>query len=221
MDRRQDPRTIVTPYAFSVHPDLLGVPLATPWQRLGAITLDGVVIIGLSQIGGLTLAVASSILLFWLAFRGPGQNVIGKLFRLAAGCLGLVVALVSAAVFLSVQLAQDFQGDPDRQATVRERLDSAGIDVDLSDGSHSWEGTGHPRKRKPPATAGVARGVCRSRRISSIAWLRVVHANRLNGRATHTSSRRRSTGHSDLFAGQALSSVRRWPRRPRRSCPLA
>ena len=73
MDRRHDPRTIVTPYAFSVHPDLLGRPLATPWQRLGAIAIDGVVIFGLTRIGGLTLALASTLLLFWLAFRKPGR----------------------------------------------------------------------------------------------------------------------------------------------------
>ena len=69
MDRRQDPRTIVTPYAFSVHPDLLGRPLATPWQRLGALAIDGVVIIGLGRLGGITLAIASALLLFWLAIR--------------------------------------------------------------------------------------------------------------------------------------------------------
>lgn len=107
MDRRQDPRSIVTPYAFAVHPKLLGVPLATPWQRLGAIAVDGVVIIGLSRIGGLTLAVASSILLFWLAIRGPGQNVIGKLFRLAAGCMGLMVAFITATVFLATEVLDD------------------------------------------------------------------------------------------------------------------
>jgi len=134
MDRRQDPRTIVTPYAFSVHPDLLGVPLATPWQRLGAIAIDGVVIIGLSRIGGLSLAVASSILLFWLAIRGPGQNVIGKLFRVAAGCMGLMVAFITAAVFFftSTSVVEDFLNDPEIQASVQEQLESAGVDMDLN-----------------------------------------------------------------------------------------
>jgi uncharacterized RDD family membrane protein YckC len=132
MDRRQDPRTIVTPYAFSVHPDLLGVPLATPWQRLGAIAIDGVVIIGLSRIGGLTLAVASSLLLFWLAFRGPGQNVIGKLFRVAAGCMGLMVAFVSAAVFFFMPVAEEILSDPETQAAVQERFDESGVNVNLN-----------------------------------------------------------------------------------------
>ena len=42
MERRFDPRTIVTPYAFAVHPDLLGRRLATPWQRLGAILVEAI-----------------------------------------------------------------------------------------------------------------------------------------------------------------------------------
>lgn len=35
-----DPKQIVTPYAFSVDPDLLGYPLATPRRRLAAIIID-------------------------------------------------------------------------------------------------------------------------------------------------------------------------------------
>jgi len=83
MDRRLDPRSIVTPYAFSVHPDLLGRPLATPWQRLGAILVDLVIIGFISQIGLAPLAIGSAALLFWLAFRKPGKEVFGKVFRIA------------------------------------------------------------------------------------------------------------------------------------------
>ena len=69
MDRRLDPRSIVTPYAFAVHPDLLGRPLATPGQRLGAILVDLIVIGFIAQIGAAPLAIGSIALLFWLAFR--------------------------------------------------------------------------------------------------------------------------------------------------------
>ncbi|MGW8268820.1 MAG: hypothetical protein ACWGSQ_20810, partial [Longimicrobiales bacterium] len=131
MDRRYDPRTIVTPYAFSVHPDLLGLPLATPWQRLGAITLDGVVIVGLSRIGAGTLAIASGLLLFWLAIRKPGRDVFGKLFRFTVGCLGMVVLTGTLVVWWLVNLAHD----PERlQRYVGEAAafaDSAGVDLGL------------------------------------------------------------------------------------------
>ena len=39
-----DPRSIVTPDAFSVTPALLGTPLAEPWRRLVALLLDLVVV---------------------------------------------------------------------------------------------------------------------------------------------------------------------------------
>jgi hypothetical protein len=131
MDRRYDPRTIVTPYAFSVHPDLLGLPLATPWQRLGAITLDAVVIVGLSRIGAGTLAIASGLLLFWLAIRKPGRDVFGKLFRVAVGCLGVLVLAGTLVVWWLINLAQD----PGRlQRFIGEAAaiaDSAGVDLGL------------------------------------------------------------------------------------------
>lgn len=127
MDRRQDPRTIVTPYAFSVHPDLLGRPLATPWQRLGAIAVDGVVILGLTQIGGLTLAIASTLLLFWLAFRKPGRDAIGKLFRIAVGCLGALVLTVTVVIIVAIQLAERIEEDPATRAAIQDALQSAAV----------------------------------------------------------------------------------------------
>ena len=109
MDRRFDPRSIVTPYAFSVHPDLLGVPLATPGQRLGAIVIDLVVIGLLSQVGAVPLAVASTVLLFWLAFKKPGRDVFGKIFRIAVGCLGFLVLLVTVVAILVIRYGDDLE----------------------------------------------------------------------------------------------------------------
>ncbi len=109
MDRRIDPRSIVTPYAFSVHPDLLGVPLATPGQRLGAILIDLVVIGLLSQVGGVPLAAASTLLLFWLAFKKPGRDVFGKIFRIAVGCLGFLVLLVTVIAILAIRYGDDLE----------------------------------------------------------------------------------------------------------------
>ncbi len=124
MDRRFDPRSIVTPYAFSVHPDLLGVPLTTPGQRLGAILIDLVVIGLLSQIGAVPLAAASTLLLFWLAFKKPGRDVFGKVFRIAVGCLGFLVLVVTVIGILVIrygedlqELVQEMEGTPQEQAT--------------------------------------------------------------------------------------------------------
>lgn len=126
MDRRYDPRSIVTPYAFAVHPDLLGLPLATPWQRLGAILLDLVIgwVISLF-IGFGFLALASAALLLWLAFRKPGQDVLGKLFRVFVGCLGVLVLLTGLGIFLAVRYGSE--GEPGAQPG-GEPVGGAGVD---------------------------------------------------------------------------------------------
>jgi len=136
MDRRQDPRTIVTPYAFSVHPDLLGMPLATPWQRLGAILIDLVVIFGLSRIGGSTLAVASGILLFWLAVRKPARDVVGKLFRVFVGCLGIGILVTTTIVIGAVQMAQRHpEAVADMLGGLSDSADSAAVQMALGEGT--------------------------------------------------------------------------------------
>lgn len=136
MDRRYDPRTIVTPYAFSVHPELLGRPLATPWQRLGAISLDLVVIFGLSRIGGTTLAVASGILLLWLAAKRPAKDAFGWAFRGFVGCLGITILGITLIAVLGVRYLERLESDPAAQAELRSRIaeitDSAGIDLNLA-----------------------------------------------------------------------------------------
>ena len=136
MDRRQDPRTIVTPYAFSVHPDLLGRPLATPWQRLGAISIDLVVVFGLTRIGGVWLAVATGLLLFWLAVRKPAQDTMGKAFRGFAGCLGVTILSGTVLFIGGMHLLRQLENDPgaqeDLRAKVSEIAGSVGIEVGLN-----------------------------------------------------------------------------------------
>ncbi|MGB1779825.1 MAG: hypothetical protein ACPHQP_09745, partial [Longimicrobiales bacterium] len=39
-----DPRSIITPDAFEVSEDLIGMPLASPRRRAAALMIDGVVI---------------------------------------------------------------------------------------------------------------------------------------------------------------------------------
>ena len=138
MDRRYDPRTIVTPYAFSVHPDLLGRPLATPWQRLGAIVLDLVVIFGLTRIGGTTLAVATGLLLFWLALRKPAKDAFGWVFRSFVGCLGVLVLGFTVLAVWGRDYVDRLGNDPQAQEELRRLIseisDSTGVDLALGVG---------------------------------------------------------------------------------------
>ncbi|HVT36360.1 MAG TPA: RDD family protein [Nevskiaceae bacterium] len=62
-------RDIITPYAFHVHPQLLGLPLARPWQRGLAIALDGLAVAMLSEVPGGGLVVVTAIVLFRWAGR--------------------------------------------------------------------------------------------------------------------------------------------------------
>jgi hypothetical protein len=56
---REDPREIVTPYAFTVAPELLGQPLASPARRGVAMAVDGLLLAILANSPGLLLGLAS------------------------------------------------------------------------------------------------------------------------------------------------------------------
>lgn len=96
----QDPRSIVTPDAFQVSRDLLGLPLAAPSRRLVAILVDLLLIAILSQLGGTALAVAGAIFLFLLARRERANSSRGG--RMLMGCLGVLVLVVAVFAVLAV-----------------------------------------------------------------------------------------------------------------------
>jgi hypothetical protein len=68
----QDPKQIVTPHAFEVDPDLLGLPLATPKRRLFALLVDLLLASILTALGAFILASTITILFFWLAVKSKG-----------------------------------------------------------------------------------------------------------------------------------------------------
>lgn len=141
MDRRLDPRSIVTPYAFAVHPDLLGRPLASPGQRLGAILVDLVVIFFISRIGAAPLAIGSVALLFWLAFRKPGRDVLGKVFRIAVGCLGFLILAVTTVVVLWMTYGDEFQQLLDESGSGSTIQETGGLSPEeLAEGSEEGGG---------------------------------------------------------------------------------
>ncbi len=102
-----DPRSIVTPDAFQVSRDLLGLPLAAPSRRLAAILVDLLLIAVLSQLGGTALAVTGAIFLFLLARRERTSSTRGG--RMLMGCLGVLVLVV--AVFAMLAVVALFRGD--------------------------------------------------------------------------------------------------------------
>jgi len=114
----EDPRTIITPSALSVAPELLGYALAPPMRRFAAILID----LGLAAIIARTgiefLLAAAAALLAWRAFAGPADRLLagrGRLvFRTASALLALIIVLNIWRV--GTELLRDF-GTDQAQAT--------------------------------------------------------------------------------------------------------
>ncbi len=65
----RDDRSIVTPDAFRVAPDLIGTPLARPWRRAVAFGIDGLMVAILANQGGYLLAIGIAALIYVLGHR--------------------------------------------------------------------------------------------------------------------------------------------------------
>lgn len=106
-----DPRTIITPDAFSVEPGLLGTPLAKPMRRAVAVFID-VIAVGLitALTSGVTVILGVVIAVFFISrATSPGEPGKGKrrefskVFRLFLGCVGTGVLGLTVVIFLSVR----------------------------------------------------------------------------------------------------------------------
>lgn len=132
----QDPRTIITPDAFSVDPPLLGTPLAPPGRRLLALLID-LVVVGL--ITALTsgfwfvLGVVAAAFFFTTA-RKPGASGKGdggsNVLRLFLGCMGVSTLMITIVIFLGLRYLQENDGGPVFNASVT----SDSTEINLSGG---------------------------------------------------------------------------------------
>lgn len=98
----RDPRSIITPDAFEVSPELVGMPLASPARRAAALAIDGVVILGITALTNsfsLILGVIAGGLFVRAGFkRTPVRgNVFGRAMRFSVGCLGVLIAGATVA----------------------------------------------------------------------------------------------------------------------------
>lgn len=109
---RVDPRTIITPDAFSVAPELLGLPLAHPWRRAVAILIDLVLVAILANAQGVFFAFATGLFVFWLATRRRKEKRASstgrRVARYAFGCLGgLTLLVASLAIWAAIFVDSD------------------------------------------------------------------------------------------------------------------
>ena len=97
-----DPRSIVTPDAFSVRPDLLGTPLAEPWRRFVALLLDLVLIGFLQLLGWRVLGGIAGLMLLRMATKRPDGATTTRAQKIALGCAGTTVFVVAIGVTAAV-----------------------------------------------------------------------------------------------------------------------
>lgn len=108
----RDPKQIVTPFAFEVHPDLLGLPLASPRRRLAALLIDLLLASFFSLLGPMILAGASTAIFFWIAIRTRNKVWWQNILRFSGA------ALASLFIFtISFSLLKDLNGDKDESQT--------------------------------------------------------------------------------------------------------
>lgn len=122
------PRDTITPYAFHVHPQLLGLPLSKPWRRGLAIALDGLVVAMLAALPGGGLTLVSSIVLFRWAGAAQASRF-GKLRWVAAGAALLGLYSLASHVRGEINFAKELTVKADHAAAAKAHI--AKLDAEL------------------------------------------------------------------------------------------
>jgi len=159
----RDPRTIITPDAFEVSSDLIGIPLALPRHRAAALLIDGVVIIFITMLTksfSLILGVVAAGFFMRAGFKRTKVrgSVFGRAMRFSVGCLGLIIAITTASLWAVFGVGVGsggpgpLSGDPDFDlASVAEFIppgvDTAGLFGALDSLLDARDGTVEPESR--------------------------------------------------------------------------
>ena len=128
-------RDHITPDALRVADHLIGVPLAKPSRRLGAMLVDLLfvaILTGLLNAIGFLIAVAGSVVVFRLSRGGEGRWY-RRFYRHGLGCFGALLT------FVALLVATDFVGDAFRDDSDEDDVPTIESDAD---GNVSIEGLG-------------------------------------------------------------------------------
>ena len=102
----RDPKTIVTPDAFSVHHSLLGTPLASPSRRGVALLIDISLVILITALTSgfwFILGVVAAAFFFTRAKKEGKNDRRSNLLRYSLGCMGVMALSVTAVVFFGIR----------------------------------------------------------------------------------------------------------------------
>ena len=100
----RDPRTIITPDAFSVHPPLLGTPLAGPARRGVALLIDIFLVFLITALTSgvwFVLGVVAAAFFFTRANKARNDRA-SNVLRFLLGCMGVMALSLTAIVFLGI-----------------------------------------------------------------------------------------------------------------------
>ncbi|MCH1571656.1 MAG: RDD family protein, partial [Longimicrobiales bacterium] len=119
----RDPRSVITPDAFEVAEDLIGVPLASPRRRAVALVIDAVLIgliTAVTKSFSLILGVVAAAFFVRAGFKRTKvrNSVFGRAMRLSVGCLGIVIAIATASLWFVFGPSFGRGGAPDARETV-------------------------------------------------------------------------------------------------------
>jgi hypothetical protein len=96
--RPADPKSVITPEALHVAPELLGLPLATPLRRGVAIAIDGVLVSILSNAPGILLGLAAALVLLRASTRSAASgSYVSRIVRWNVRVAGAIVLCVVVA----------------------------------------------------------------------------------------------------------------------------
>jgi len=138
----KETRTIVTPYAFTVSPELLGQPLATPARRGVAMLIDVFLIAVLSGLSALLLAGFLALTFFKAGNRLKQQkrfNFVRLSFR---GLSAFLIFVIVFTIVADLEESDESVLSPTAQTrenedTMRSLLDLAAVLIDVSCNSDS------------------------------------------------------------------------------------
>ncbi|AEP28744.1 RDD family protein [Brumicola nitratireducens] len=133
----KETRTIVTPYAFTVSPELLGQPLATPARRGVAMLIDVFLIAVLSGLSALLLAGFLALTFFKAGNRLKQQkrfNFVRLSFR---GLSAFLIFVIVFTIVADLEESDESVLSPTAQTrenedTMRSLLDLAAVLIDIS-----------------------------------------------------------------------------------------
>ncbi|WP_141100837.1 RDD family protein [Roseateles aquatilis] len=156
----QDPRDWITPEDLNVAPTLLGLPLATPWQRAKAMAIDLILLVILSNFGN-TLLLAGCC---WVAWRWHKMQRVsrGEVKALRGGWLGWAPALCVVALGLYSSAAGYLDDTPQKSrrenAAQAAKAASADPDDDVGqdDGNNAGTSAAGASHHPDPTPAEIA-----------------------------------------------------------------